>query len=160
MSRIGTQRAQWLSMLAKLTSPMESTTAAQAFAAYAPFLERFPDAAFTAASLEHVASKYQRGGIPTYGDVREHLGRWWKDNRPMPLALPKPEAAALPPRTEAESAAARWSAHKAIAHLKAKDREYGANDARDLPPPARHLTRTELDAAYAAAGITGPKVAP
>ena len=157
MSRIGTKRAQWLSMLAKLTSPMESSAAAQAFAAYAPFLERFPDEAFTAASLEHVASKYHRGGVPTYGDIREHLGAWWKDNRPMPLALPKPEAPTLHPRTEAESTAARWSAHKAIAHLKAKDREYGANDARDLPPQARHLTRTELNAAYAAAGISGPK---
>jgi len=86
MTRQLTKRAQWFSMLAKLTSPMEATAAAQAFLAYAPMLEQFPNEAFTLASLEHVAANC-RHGVPTYADLREHLGAWWKDNRPNVPAI-------------------------------------------------------------------------
>jgi hypothetical protein len=59
-------------------------------AAYVPLLkDRFPDGAFTTASLEHVAARALKG-FPTYGELAAWLAEWWRDHRPMPPALPPP----------------------------------------------------------------------
>jgi len=49
-------------------------------------LTSLPDAAFTIPSLEHVARQCTHG-VPSYGELRQHLGEWWIDNRPSQLAI-------------------------------------------------------------------------
>ncbi len=157
MSRIAPPRTQWLSMLAKLTSPGDAASAAQAFAAYAPFLSQFPDAAFCTASLEHVASQFRRGGIPAYGEVRDHLATWWKENRPRPTAIaaPLPEPRREPTTQELENVARIVA--RGIAEIETNyDAQHPAKAAQDRPK-ARHLSREQLNAAYAAARLTGPE---
>jgi hypothetical protein len=81
-------RQQWTAMLAKLTAPMSAPVAAKALADMLPMLEDYPDAAFSLASLEHVASRCER--VPTYAELRTALGEWWRENRPPERALPAP----------------------------------------------------------------------
>jgi hypothetical protein len=53
-------------------------------AAYLPMLaDRFPDGAFTAASLEYCAAQAVKG-FPTYGELASWLADWWKAHRPAP----------------------------------------------------------------------------
>jgi len=64
-------------------------------AAYVPMLtQRFPEAAFTAESLEHVAARAVKG-FPTYGELAEWLGEWWQPRRPPLVAIQPPD---IPPR--------------------------------------------------------------
>ena len=88
---------EWCVSLGILTAVSISRQEAEMkLAAYIPLLQReFPDAAFTADSLSHVA-KASVKGFPTYGEVVGSLGDWWREHRPMPLALPPPD---LPPPT-------------------------------------------------------------
>lgn len=81
MSQFLTPREQWLALLAKLSAPSNPGAAAEALRAMLPLIADFPDGAFTLASLEHVARATRR--TPSYGELREHLGQWWKDNRPQ-----------------------------------------------------------------------------
>jgi len=81
-------RQQWMAMLAKLTAPMSAPVAAKALTDMLPMLDDFPDAAFTLDSLESVAGQCQR--VPTYAELRGHLGAWWKEHRPVTPALPAP----------------------------------------------------------------------
>jgi hypothetical protein len=81
-------RQQWTAMLAKLTAPMSAPVAAKALADMLPLLEDFPDAAFSLESLEHVAGQCQR--VPTYAELRQFLGEWWRTHRPPEPALPAP----------------------------------------------------------------------
>ena len=161
MTQTHTKRAQWLSMLAKLTSPMESSAAAQAFAAYVPMLQQFPPEAFTIASLEHVAANC-RHGVPTYADLREHLSAWWRDNRPRPTALaaPLPEPRGAP--TDEERAYVRNLVTNLTAELHANYAEvYSRAEKPQGAPykPAPPLTREQLAEHYKRAGVPGPKVA-
>lgn len=58
--------------------------------AYATMLiESFPAAAFTAKSLEAVARQCKF--FPAYAEVIQHLGAWWKENRPTVLAIAGPD---------------------------------------------------------------------
>ena len=154
-----TSRKQWLAMLAKLTSPMESTTAAQGFAAFLPMLADFPNEAFTPESLDHVASNCHRGA-PNYADVRRHIGEWWKRNRPQTEALP-----ALDPlpklRTKAEAEWAARTSAKAQRDLEEIGRRNNAaflTAHQAMKPKALHLTREQLNEAYRLAGVKGPNV--
>lgn len=155
MSFIRAHRAQWIAMLAKLTSPMESTQAAQAFNAYLPMLADYPDAAFTSASLDYVASECQ-GSVPNYGDVRRHLGNWWKRNRPEAPELP-PHSEPLPAlRTPEEAARARLVVAETVAALEHHEEQRNAQLAKTFlaqPRKPGHLTPAELAAAYQRAGI-------
>jgi hypothetical protein len=86
-------RQQWTAMLAKLTAPMSAPVAAKALADMLPMLDDIPDSAFTLASLEHVASQCER--VPTYRELREHLGDWSKAHPPVlppSRALPAPSS--------------------------------------------------------------------
>ena len=57
-------------------------------AAYVPLLfDRFPDGAFTKASLEHVARPCVKV-FPTYPELAGYLSDWWRAQRPAPPALP------------------------------------------------------------------------
>lgn len=90
---------EWLTSLAILAAvSMSRNEAEMKLAAYVPMLlDRFPDAAFTSASLEHVARRAVKG-FPTYGELAEWLGEHWKETRPpFPAIAPPP---APPPRPE------------------------------------------------------------
>lgn len=156
-----TGRKQWLAMLAKLTSPMESTTAAQGFAAFLPMLADYPDAAFTSASLDYVASEC-RGGVPNYGDVRQHLGAWWKRNRPEVPELAAPPKSDYPgPRSELERNHATAVVREAVAELRMRgiERQARTDSAQPvwLRPPTQ-MTREQLTEAYRLAGVKGPAI--
>ena len=154
MSHVRAHRAQWIAMLAKLTSPMESTQAAIAFNAFLPMLTDYPDAAFTHDSLDYVATECH--GVPTYADVRQHLGAWWKRNRPQPLAIADAVPELPPLRTDAEAAHARSLVAETVAHLKDREEERNAQLAKAIPSQPRktgHLSPAELAEAYRRAGI-------
>jgi hypothetical protein len=111
---------EWLTslgILAAVSLPREE--AQMRLAAFVPMLlDRFPDAAFTPASLEHVAARAVKG-FPTYGELVAWLGEWWKDNRPAPVALPPPDIP--PPRsppTEDEIAYVRERVQEIVANLR------------------------------------------
>ena len=91
------KRQQWLAMLAKLTAPMDSTTAAQAFVAYLPMLTDFPDEAFCPASLDAVAT--QCGYAPSYGALAKGVGRVVEaQHRPPSAAIE-----AIPPPAQTQN---------------------------------------------------------
>jgi hypothetical protein len=83
---------QWCQSLGILSAVSISRQEAEMkLAAYVPLLlDRFPDGAFTTASLEYVAARAVKG-FPTYGELAAWLADWWRANRPMPPALPAPE---------------------------------------------------------------------
>jgi hypothetical protein len=82
---------EWLTslgILAAVSLPREE--AQLRLAAFVPLLmDRFPDAAFTTASLQHVAGRAVKG-FPTYGELAAWLAEWWREHRPAPPALPAP----------------------------------------------------------------------
>jgi hypothetical protein len=91
---------QWCLSLGVLSAVSVSRQEAEMrLAAYVPMLmDRFPDGAFTTASLEHVA-RHAVKGFPTYGELAAWLADWWRDHRPLPPLLEKPkEAPPQPPR--------------------------------------------------------------
>lgn len=136
---------QWCQSLGILSAVSISRQEAEMkLAAYVPMLlQRFPDAAFTADSLEHVAHRAVKG-FPTYGELATWLGEWWADHRPLPLALPAPDPLPLlarePPTPEMVEHVRRVAA-ETIAALRAR-----TPDVRLAPPTARHLTPAQLDA--------------
>lgn len=87
---------QWIAALGVLTAGnMTRAEAEMKLRAYVPLLQdRFPPAAFTQASLEAVASQCRF--FPSYADVAAHLGNWWRENRPLPPALPPPPVVEVP----------------------------------------------------------------
>jgi hypothetical protein len=110
---------------------MTRTEVEMKMAAYVPMLsQRFPDAAFTAESLEFVAARAVRG-FPTYGELAEWLGEWWKDRRPPLTALAPPD---IPPRrpdaTDEERAYVSARVAEITAHLSASR----AASASERPP--------------------------
>lgn len=134
---------EWLTslgILAAVSLPREE--AQMRLAAFIPLLvDRFPDAAFTTASLQHVAALAVKG-FPTYGELAAWLSDWWKANRPAPPALPAP-----PPirqrdePTDAEREYVARVAAETIAFLRSSAQPI--EDRR--PPQARYLTPEQLD---------------
>jgi hypothetical protein len=94
---VGTVR-EWTIALGILTAGnMSRADAEMKLRAYVPLLQdNFPPAAFTQDSLHHVARQCK--WFPSYAEVVEHLGGWWKEHRPPFPALPAPEPP--PPRPE------------------------------------------------------------
>ena len=153
-------RKQWLAMLAKLTAPMESTTAAQGFTAFLPMLAQLPEAAFNPESLDYVASEC-RGGVPNYGEVRRHLGAWWMRNRPeVPeLAAPLPPLPELRTKEEAERAhRTSLKAQRDLAEIGERNNAAFMTAHQATQPKALHLTREQLTEAYRRASVKGPVV--
>ena len=123
---------------------MTREDATMKLAAYVPMLtQRFPDAAFTAESLEHVA-RHAVKGFPTYGELAEWLGEWWKERRPPLTALAPPVIPAQrPDATDEERAYVSARVAEITAHLTASR----ASAAGERPPPtARPLSPGVLDA--------------
>ena len=111
-------------------------------AAYVPMLmDRFPDAAFTPASLEHVAARAVKG-FPTYGELAAWLTEWWREHRPAPPALPPPD---IPPPRDPPTPEEIEYVHGCVQRIVANMRSPFAE--RDAPGPVqpRYLTPEQLD---------------
>jgi hypothetical protein len=112
-------------------------------AAYVPLLmDRFPDAAFTTASLEHVAARASKG-FPTYGELAAWLAEWWREHRPAPPALPPPEPIRQrQPPTPEEIAHVRRCVEQIVGAMRSPFAERS-----DAPGPVRprYLTPEQLD---------------
>ena len=151
------KRQQWLAMLAKLTAPMDSTTAAQAFVAYLPMLTDFPDEAFCPASLDVVAT--QCGYAPSYGALRKALGEWWKQHRPPSAAIeaPPPPKPRIPP-DDFERAAVSRSVREILTGFSEVTRQREAQLPQHITRPLPQFSRELLNEMYRQAGLNGPEV--
>jgi hypothetical protein len=135
---------EWTIALGILTSGnMTRADAEMKLRAYVPLLQdNFPAAAFTQASLHHVAAQCK--WFPSYGEVVEHLRAWWNPRRPLPPALP-PQAAApsRPEPTPEELARIRALVEDMTARVRANADETVAG-APGFGP--RYLSPGQLDA--------------
>lgn len=134
---------QWCQSLGVLSAVSISRQEAEMkLAAYVPMLmERFPDAAFTTKSLEHVA-RHAMKGFPTYAELALWLHEWWRDNGPVRLALAPPEPIRQRDEpTEAEKA----HVTRIVAELVRDLRSDTQPDADRRPLRAVHLTPEQLD---------------
>jgi hypothetical protein len=86
---------QWCQSLGVLSAvSITRHEADMKLAAYVPLLvDRFPDGAFTTASLEHVAFRASKG-FPTYSELAEWLAQWWREHRPAPPRITGPDTSA------------------------------------------------------------------
>jgi hypothetical protein len=66
---------EFIAVVAKLTSPLESETAAKALMAMLPTLADLPAGVFCGAAAEHVGRNSQR--VPSYAQLRRILELWW-----------------------------------------------------------------------------------
>jgi hypothetical protein len=132
---------EWLTSLGILSAvSMSKREAEMKLAAFVPLLARdFPDAAFTQDSLSHVARRCPY--FPTYHEICEHLGSWWRDRRPMPIALPPPPPTPpRPPPTPEEREYIGARVAEVVASLRNADSEPRPG------PTARYLSPGVLDA--------------
>ena len=137
---------EWCQSLGVLSAVSISRREAEMkLAAYVPLLmDRFPDAAFTTDSLQHVAARAVKG-FPTYGELAAWLSEWWRENRPRPPALPPPAPAPIAeraPPTDEERAHVRACVRQIVANLRSPFSEQRDDP---LPPPPRYLTPEQLD---------------
>jgi hypothetical protein len=151
-------RRQWVAMLAKLTAPMESTAAAQAFAAYLPMLSDFPDDVFCEASLQAVATKV--GPAPPYGVLRKALADWSRQYGPKLVELPAPPPRPRQPPDDFERAAVSRSVREILTGFSEVTRQREAQLPQHVTRPLPQFSRELLDEMYRQAGLVGPKVAP
>jgi hypothetical protein len=111
-------------------------------AAFVPLLmDRFPDAAFTPASLEHCAAQAVKG-FPTYGELAAWLADWWRQHRPAPPALPPP-----PPIRQREEPTPEEIEH--VTRVTAETVAFLRSSAQPVEdrrsPGPRYLTPEQLD---------------
>jgi hypothetical protein len=144
---------QWCQSLGVLSAvSMSRQDAEMRLAAFVPMLlDRFPDEAFTTASLQHVAAHAVKG-FPTYGELADWLSEWWRDNRPRPVAIAPPAPKPEPPR-EPLTPEALARIHAVVVDLAY---ELRAPPLVQVPLAPRHLNPTQLIEAYRNAGIAAP----
>lgn len=143
---------EWLTslgILAAVSLPREE--AQMRLAAFVPMLlDRFPDAAFTPASLEHVARRAVKG-FPTYGELAEWLGEHWKQTRPpFPAIAPPPAPPPRPEPTPEEIEHVRQLCAQVVGELRAsaiaKDTVGRPLPSGPIAPRPLYLTPEQLDA--------------
>ena len=86
-------RREWCAALAVLCYPTDPPKAARAITAYLPMLASLPDAAFSPASAEAVASSGRKMAIPAYDEVQRPLTQFWRDNQPRHAAIDRDKPA-------------------------------------------------------------------
>ena len=138
---------EWCQSLGILSAVSISRQEAEMkLAAYVPILmERFPDAAFTIASLEYVAAQAVKG-FPTYGELAAWLSEWWTAHRPpssFPQLPPPPPIRQRGEPTPEEIAHAEQVVAETIAALRANAQPI--EDWRTHRPQPRYLTPEQLD---------------
>jgi hypothetical protein len=152
----------WLSDLANLsagTTPLADAKIKIASLATA-LVEIYPPAAFTRQSLLAVAKNCKF--FPSFAELCAALTPWWNDNRPVLPALPAPyEHVPTPERTRPTTDGLRSirdliAENDAFLHAQ-YDAIYNRNSKQSAALQPRVLTRAELNAAYATAGIPAPK---
>lgn len=132
---------QWLIRLGRASGGRISTDEAADYVdGIEPLLvTHWPPAAFTFASLEHVASQCKY--LPSYGEITEHLGDWWRRNRrPLAIAYEPPRQPEI--HSAEERAHVSWAAAQAVAAIRST-----AQPVEDRRPKPRHLTPEQLIAA-------------
>jgi len=144
---------RWLIDLGRLTATRSNSGDAVDFVeAMAPMLAmRFPDGAFTSASLEAVAAECKY--LPTYGELVGYLHAWWRDHRPRPRALPAPPIRQRDEPTHEEREHVARVTAETIAALQSSTQPIG-----DRRPVACYLSRKQLVEAYQRAGVRAPQV--
>lgn len=145
---------QWCLSLGVLSAVSVSRQEAEMkLAAYVPLLmERFPDVAFTTASLEHVAARAVKG-FPTYGELADWLSEWWREHRPRPIAIappPPPPREVHEPLTPEQLEQVHELSRRTIAALRASRTDLDTvgrslDDAREFRPRPAYLTPEQLD---------------
>ena len=112
-------------------------------AAFVPLLmDRFPDGAFTTASLEFVAARAVKG-FPAYGELAAWLSEWWRAHRPPLPALPQPpRAPERPPPTPEERAYVRARVQEIVANMRSPFAEREPE-----PPRPAYLTPEQIERA-------------
>ena len=127
---------EWCISLGVLTAiSMSRQEAELKLGAFMPLLmKEFPDEAFTADSLAHVARQCARG-FPSYGELVSHLSAWWRENRPKPPAIAAPKPQDVPTRRPAATEAELEAVHAIVDAVRA-----GLSiDAPSPPPIAKPL---------------------
>ena len=158
MSNLTVRRAKvgevrnWVEALGVLTCDnMTPTEAEMKTLAYVPMLQDdFPPDAFTQDSLSAVARQCKF--FPSYAEVYNHLRAWWRERRPMPIALPPPTPEPRPEPTPEERAYVAARVREITQAMRSEPlyREPGNNDLGADPPSvprprAYHLTPEQLD---------------
>jgi hypothetical protein len=133
---------QWCQSLGVLSAVSISREEAELkLRAYVPMLmDRFPDGAFTTASLEHVARNAVKG-FPTYGELAAWLSDWWMQHRPLPPLLNGPAKEAPPPApreppTEEEVAYVRARVQEIVGNMHSPFSETRVDTPARQPRPA------------------------
>ena len=138
---------QWCQSLGVLSAVSISRQEAELkLAAYVPLLvQRFPDAAFSTASLEYIAARAAKG-FPTYGELAGWLSDWWRENRPpLPALAAPPPPPPRPPReplTPDQLAELQRVTRETVAWL----RSSAQPDTDRRPAGPRYLSPQQLDA--------------
>ena len=88
--------------------------------------------------------------VPSYAEVIEHLGGWWKEHRPPLPALPPPDIPPpRPPPTEEEIAHVRACVEEITRNMRSsaieRDTEGRPIDTGPPPPKPRYLPPDVLD---------------
>lgn len=141
---------QWCLSLGVLSAVSVTRQEAEMrLAAYVPLLlDRFPDGAFTAASLEHVAAQAVKG-FPTYAELSAWLAEWWRAHRPpLPRLAPPDIPPPRPPPTPEEIARVEATVAEVVASLRSSALSRSIAGVNDLPadrPRAYHLAPEQLD---------------
>lgn len=144
----------WLNAIGALTAGSMPVAEARAkLGAYTPLLmQRFPTVVFTPQSLEAVAAQCKF--FPSYAEICDHLGAWWRENRPVEKRLPPPayDPPRLPPERTPEEIAAVSAMVMGLKSELAQRRAEAPRRHGEVVQP-RYLTPDQLQAKYAAEGV-------
>jgi hypothetical protein len=142
---------RWLMDLGRLTSVSLSQEAADSFVdTMAPMLAmRFPNEAFTPASLEAVAADCRY--LPAYGELVPLLRTHWHQHRQLPPMLPAPPIRQRTEPTEEERAYVARVTAETIAAIRSS-----AQPVEERRPAARCFSSEQLVQAYRRAGVKAP----
>lgn len=137
-------RREWLAMLARMSTPHDPVKAMEAMLHYLPLMADLPEAAFTPASLEHVAMSPQSLHIRTLREVKGPLEVWLGSNGPRRIALPPPPSEPETPVSAEEREAVRRQIAELADSLAPAETKQRQVRAHVLPPSVLAEARAKL----------------